>query len=73
LYFVKYTTYENTFQIKILEQHHFYIFLSAPISMDQIKESAIGEHAACMGKMRNASKILVGNPERKETIWKSLA
>jgi hypothetical protein len=32
---------------------------------DQIKEHRIGLHVACMGKIRNAYKILVGKPELK--------
>jgi hypothetical protein len=28
-------------------------------------------HVVCMGEMRNAYKILVGNPEGQETTWKT--
>jgi len=41
---------------------------------DNIKEEEMGGHVACVRKMRNARKILVGKPEGKEPFgrpWRS--
>jgi len=28
------------------------------------------DHAACMGKIRNANNVLVGKPEGRKTLWR---